>query len=62
MIHKTLLLMWTVQVIHSSVGSILDHQKVEWTAEMTTGPNSSPNNMQMGLSNACLHICGIVHD
>lgn len=61
-IHKTLLLLWTVWVNPSSVCSTLDRQKAEWTAESTTGPESSPNNMQMGLFNACLHICGIVHD
>lgn len=60
---KTPLLKWTHQVILSSAPSTVYHQRVEWTPKgMAEFPDSSPNNMQMGLSNTCLHICGIVHD
>ena len=59
---KTWLLLWTGWVKPSSVGSTLAPREGEWTTESPTGPESSPNNMQMGLFNACLHICGRVHD
>lgn len=63
------MLKWTLQVSLSSASvqprpSAAHQRRVERTLQSAAAefPDSSPNNMQMGLPNACLHICGIVHD